>query len=581
VSRKRIFVLFVVLAVVAAAAVAGWVAGSRIQSPAEAAARTAAPPASPILVPVEERVLSSTVVTRGTARFGLPQPVSIAPSALKADPGLITTLPLRNTQLAEGGVMLTASGRPVLLVQGKIPAYRDLVPGISGEDVRQLEEGLQRLGFDPGPVDGSYDEKTSAAVAKWYESAGWEPFGPTIEQLAKIRTLEQNLAEATKNKIAAAGAAAAAAVALEAARATAEHNDRVAAAELAARIADRDRLLAKSDGGTPLAVEAARAKAGHADKAADAEIAAKIADRALIVLDPRQTRTARAAADAQLELARASAINTKLEGELAVEAAEREAKLAAEKLELAEAAVKATQLEGQAKIQAAQDAQKIAQLDAEMAEKRGEQAAADLAAAQRKVGVQVPVDEIVFLPALPVRVEEVTALVGDPARGPVMSVTDNQLAIDSSLPLDTSPLVKQGMAVAIDEQALGIKAAGVVKRVADTPGTHGVDGYHIYFEVRVDETTVPLQNFSLRLTIPIESTEGAVVCVPISALSLSADGTSRVQVENGGKFEYIEVEPGMSADGFVEVTTVDGTLEPGRLVVVGYESSDGTEATQP
>ena len=54
-------------------AVVSWIAGSKIQSPAEAAARTAPPSPSPILVPVEERVLSSDVITRGTARFQLKQ----------------------------------------------------------------------------------------------------------------------------------------------------------------------------------------------------------------------------------------------------------------------------------------------------------------------------------------------------------------------------------------------------------------------------------------------------------------------------------------------------------------------------
>ena len=39
---------------------------------------------------------------------------------------------------------------------------------------------------------------------------------------------------------------------------------------------------------------------------------------------------------------------------------------------------------------------------------------------------------------LPVRVEEVTAAVGAPATGPVMTVTDNQLAIDAALALDDS-----------------------------------------------------------------------------------------------------------------------------------------------
>jgi multidrug efflux pump subunit AcrA (membrane-fusion protein) len=156
-----------------------------------------------------------------------------------------------------------------------------------------------------------------------------------------------------------------------------------------------------------------------------------------------------------------------------------------------------------------------------------------------------------------------------------MSVTDNQRAIDSSLPLDAAPLVEPGMPVAIDEQALGVKTTGVVEMVASTPGTHGVDGYHIYFGVRVDETATPLEGFSLRLTIPIQSTKGAVTAVPISALSLAADGTSRVQVENHGALEYIVVEPGLSADGYVEVTPVKGTLAPGQLVVVGHNNPQG------
>ena len=50
-------------------------------------------------------------------------------------------------------------------------------------------------------------------------------------------------------------------------------------------------------------------------------------------------------------------------------------------------------------------------------------------------------------------------------------------------------------------------------------------------EVRVDPTPVKLDGFSVRLTIPIKSTDGAVTAVPMSALSLAADGSSRVQVQ--------------------------------------------------
>jgi peptidoglycan hydrolase-like protein with peptidoglycan-binding domain len=475
-------------------------AASRVQSPAEAAARTAAPSPSPILVPVEKRVLSANVVTRGKARFGLPQPISIAPSFLKPQSGLITTLPVRNKQLAEGDVMLTASGRPVFVLRGELPAYRDLVPGLEGNDVRQLEAGLQRLGFRPGPVDGVYDAATGRAVAAWYRAKGFEAFGPTKDQEAQQRALERELELATTVQVGADNAAAAAALSVESARATAEHNRRVASAELAAQTAAR----------------------------------------AAIVLDPQQTESARAAADARLEQA--------------------------------EAGVAAARLAGDMVIQGALDARKVAELEAGSAAARVDELTAQLSALERRLGIQVPADEIVFIPSPPVRVESVDVVVGDAARGPIMSVTDNDVAVDSSLPLDAAALVHPGMRVAIDEPALGVEARGTVRMVASTPGSYGVGGHRIYFEVRVDPTPTPLDGFSLRLTIPIESTQGAVTAVPISALSLAANGTSRVQVENNGILEYVVVEPGLSADGFVEVNPVAGELAPGQLVVIGYES---------
>jgi hypothetical protein len=474
-SKKRLSTIFFVLALVVVTAGASWVAGSTIKSPAEVAARTAPPVPSPILVPVEERVLTSDIVTRGTARFGLPQPISIAPSILKPDAGVITTLPGRNTQLNDGDVLLTASGRPVFVLQGELSAYRDLAPGISGDDVLQLETGLKRLGFDPGPVDGKYDEQTSAAVADWYTSAGWQPFEATAEQVVNIRALEQELEAALNDKLAADAAAAAA----------------------------------------PLAVSAARAKAEY-----------------------------------NIVLERANAAGN---------------------LSLTEVAIEAAQLAGEVEIQAALDAQETAEREARRLNDLAVRLTADLDIARRQAGVKVPVDELVFIPTLPVRVEELKVALGDPMSGPVLTVTNNQLAIDSALRLDEAPLLKPGMAVDIDERDLGIKATGVVSKVADTPGTSGVDGFHIYFEVLVDETSVPLEGVSLRLTIPIESTGGAVTAVPVSAVSLAADGTSRVQVDNNGSLEYIVVEPGLSAGGFVEVTPVDGKLALGQLVVIGYE----------
>ena len=468
---------------------------------------------------------------------------------------------------------MSASGRPVFALRGSSPAFRDMAPGTSGGDVRQLEEALARLGFDPGPIDGNYDQKTSAAVERMYRKAGWDPLEPTREQRAAVFTIEKDWSDAARNRLAAESARDTAMKAVAAARATAEQNTRQAALDAATRVGS-GRPLVDARTGKSLLLETERARATHSAAMAEADVATQVADRALIVLDPRQTETARAAAEAKVKVARSAQRKARLEAELAIETATREASLAAERVKAAEGAVNAARLEGERNVRAAQEQQTLAEFDVKVATERFERLDRELAAARAKLGVQVPADEVVFIPSLPIRVHEVTAAVAGNASGPVMSVTDNELSIDSQLPIEAAPLVTPGMKVAIDEQALGIKAAGVVETVANTPGTRGVDGYHFYLGVKVESTPVSLAGFSVRLSIPIETTKGAVIAVPTSAVSLAADGTSRVLVDRGGRQEYVTVQPGLSTGGYVEVNASNGQLVPGQLVVVGYKTAE-------
>jgi len=500
-QRKRNVTLVVVLALMMGAAVVGWLAGTLIQSPAEAAARTAPPTPSPILVPVEKRLLTTDIVTRGVGRYGLPQAVSLAPSTAKGATAIITTLPTPGTQINEGDRLLTASERPVFVLQGTTPVYRDLHPGLTGTDVRQFEESLQRLGFDPGMVDGLFDDQTSAAVVAWYGAAGWQPMAPGPAQTAALQALEANLAAARDAQSSAEESAAAAPLLVEAIRAKAEQANKVAAAAVADQTLQRDELFA-------------RAGASAAERAA-----ATVA------------------------------------------------------LEVTQATAKATQLEGETAIQAARNQQKQAERVARSAAATTKRLAAQLEQAQRQSALSVPADELVFLPTLPVRVATLTAAIGDPARGVVLAVTNNQLAVDGALQLAEAPLVKPGMPVQIDEPELGIAAAGVVLQVAAAPGTNGVDGFHVYFETQVTATATAIDGFSLRLTIPVNSTDGAVTVVPLSAVALGPDGAARVQVERHGKLTPVVVKPGLAADGFVEVTPLDGSLAEGELVLVGYEKA--------
>lgn len=191
---------------------------------------------------------------------------------------------------------------------------------------------------------------------------------------------------------------------------------------------------------------------------------------------------------------------------------------------------------------------------------------------QSSAGIHIPADEVLFVESVPIRVSELFLSLGEAIDGPVGSVTDATVAIDSSVPVESAGLIAEGMRVVIDEPDLGIQETGVISRVAASPGTNGVDGFHVYFEVLVENDPTNVVNASVRLTIPIESTNQEVLVVPLSALTLAADGSSRVQLSVDGNIEQVIVVPGLSAQGLVEVTPVDGELNPGDLVVIGFEN---------
>ena len=542
-SRTR--VAGIVLAVVGLAGVIGWVAGSQIDSPAEIAARTAPPQAAPILVPAEERVISTDIVTRGTVRFGSPQQLSLVPSALKTGTGVAARLPLPGTELREGDAVFTTSGRPVFLLAGQQPAFRDLGPGITGQDVRQLEEALVRLGFDAGPADGVYDNQTENAVAAWYERAGYAAFTASAEQVAAIRALESDRNNTEIDVIGAQESVSLAQAALE-----------------SADISHARALQAARD--SELALAAVVATANANDQAAHATVVARqTALNALVASGASAPEIA--AAEAELALARATAEATRLAGDGDVTTAQ--AAVSASRSDVTSAL---------ADVRAAEAALQNANAALSVRNRQAGTVASDLSLAKLQAGVQVPADEVIFVASTPVRVAEAVARV-DQAIGPLITVTNAVVAVDGSLRLEEAPLAEPGMAVFIDEADLGIKATGTISRVADAPGTNGVDGFHVYFEVLVDESPPSLVGASVRLTVPVESTGGSVLAVPVSAVTLSADGSSRVQKDDSGTLKFVTVEPGLSAEGYVAVKPLDSVLEPGDLVVVGFDDQGSAQ----
>jgi putative peptidoglycan binding protein len=624
--------------VVFLAAVAALV-GRQIRSPAQIAADTAAPKASLISVPVERRALATEVIVRGTVRYGAPQEVVLPVSALKSSTSVVSRVPKPGAKVGEGETALVISGRPVFVLQGATPMHRDMGPGTQGEDVKQLEQALARAGFAPGAVDGRYDAATTSAVAAFYLGHNETPFGPTDTQLTDLRAAAQSAATARDAllqtrltlRTAARGAtpadrnqarldAAAAAEAIAPARlaiATGQNKadtargaiDSATVAEAdATSTGNRDIAVADADVVTKRAaandavdqVAVAQAKLNDAPPPPDTPAGEYEALKASV----RQAQRAVEVANADLAAARQGAASARTALGTAVAKARADGRQAARDLVLAEAELRAARsgLTSANRKRALADARvRILNTPANTALEQRLVASSQREAARTqnelnrlagKTGVQVPADEVLFFPTLPLRVDTLAARRGSQLQGSVMTVTNARLAIDSSLSVLDANLVRPGMRVAIEEQELRVRIQGRVSRVADKPGTLPTDlvgtatpdPTRTYLEVVPRAAPPSLVGTSVKLSIAVKSTRGKVLAVPVGALSISADGKSRVQVDlGGGRTKVVRVTPGLAAQGFVEVEPDrKGALSAGDLVVIGSGPSSATRApTRP
>lgn len=92
--------------------------------------------------------------------------------------GTLTEIAAERSTVERGQPLWSIDGDPVILFYGALPSWRDIGPGVSpGADVKQLEENLEALGFDPGEVDETYTAETTAAVDRWLASIGLEKAG--------------------------------------------------------------------------------------------------------------------------------------------------------------------------------------------------------------------------------------------------------------------------------------------------------------------------------------------------------------------------------------------------------------------
>ncbi|MEJ7765945.1 MAG: L,D-transpeptidase family protein [Acidimicrobiales bacterium] len=78
-----------------------------------------------------------------------------------AAPTIPTTIPTTTTTLP-----------PAIGAAGNLNIVRELAIGITGEDVKAVEQRLSDLKFSTGPIDGKYDAKTGQAVLSFQKQTG-------------------------------------------------------------------------------------------------------------------------------------------------------------------------------------------------------------------------------------------------------------------------------------------------------------------------------------------------------------------------------------------------------------------------
>ena len=152
----------------------------------------------------------------GTLGYGPEHPVESRLS------GTVTALAAVGSTVVRGKALFRIDDKPVILLYGGLPAYRDLtaghpaptpdptggagtpgsgppgpgtggggasdpaaaVPASKGADVKEFEENLKALGYSGFTVDDAFTEQTAQAVRRWQKDLGLDPTG--VVELGRV-----------------------------------------------------------------------------------------------------------------------------------------------------------------------------------------------------------------------------------------------------------------------------------------------------------------------------------------------------------------------------------------------------------
>jgi peptidoglycan hydrolase-like protein with peptidoglycan-binding domain len=165
--RPVTFLALIVLAVVAASVYLGVVGRSR-GAQEDGQASTLA------TVAVTRADVSTQHLVQGTLGYA-----SDTRSLTAQTAGVVEAVAASGARLTRGALLARISGQPVLLLYGRRAAWRTLVTGMTGADVRQLNANLAALGYlaSGAATSDAYGSGTELAVRRMQRVRGAVPTG--------------------------------------------------------------------------------------------------------------------------------------------------------------------------------------------------------------------------------------------------------------------------------------------------------------------------------------------------------------------------------------------------------------------
>lgn len=460
-------------------------------------------------VPVERGTLESSLVVRGT----LERADSVPVGGVAVNGKVITAVPTRVGDLVvEGQVVVELEQRPLIVLQGGIPMFRDLHPGDSGNDVLQLNAALARSGETVAASQDVFNADTSAALRSFYSKAGYQPPEPAEESSSALKAAEQKLKSFDQG-------------------AGEMPVTSTAQAEYAVRAAERS--LSDAQTSTSVSVQDAQSTVTAAGALLD--LAAAAADEAAARADIARTGTDPDSQEAILPQRRDEILALEKSTEEAEITQELALETATNSLTVATQTADSTVKNAEDALSAAQQQLKEVEAQASTSDQTRQQAESQQTAAQEEyekvlleADTPLPLSEVSFVPTMPAEVVDIGLQPGDRASDILMQLGSDSYQVATEVTAGEAEAVVVGDTAKVSG-AESQELLGVVSSIGEEPTAQSaaMKPVRIALTEPVDPSLIDT-NVRVEIQPPDSLPDGYIV--PIAAVRSEAGGDTYVSL---------------------------------------------------